>query len=133
MEISLKNINDLTDAQIRVIKAICTHQLDSLNRLLTDDAICNEDVTLFLIENEVTREELDNGLINQISRFEELYDNPDDLRALNQDELSMFRHLLANIEKEWANKFPNAIKNLWQRLHIIEECQGSKYTSNQMN
>lgn len=133
MEFNLNEITDLTDPQIRVIKAICTHQLDSLKRLIADEALCNEDLTLFLIQNEVTREELNEKLHEQITLFSELYNNPDDLRVLDQQELSMFRHLLSNIEQEWADKFPNAIRNLWQRLHIIEECQGNIYTAQQMN
>lgn len=124
---------DFSQGQINVIKAICVHQLDSLKRLVTGKTNIEMDITLFLIQNEVTQDELDFSLRQEIKKFEELYNNPDDLRILSKSELSMFKHLLANVEKEWAEKYPNATKNLWHRLHIIEEVQGKRYTSNQMN
>lgn len=127
------NIEDLSEAQTKVVKAICIHQLDSLNRIINNNDRSGVDLTMFLIENEVSKEELDFQLRKGISNFEKLYNNPEDLRVLSEDDLSMFRHLLANIEKEWATKYPNATKNLWHRLHIIEEVQGDIYESNQMN
>lgn len=129
------NINqeDFSEPQIKVIKAICIHQLDSLNRILSNNDKSGEDLVMLLIENDVTREEFNTHITKEITKFEELYNNPEDLRVLSKKEISMFRHLLSNLEPGITEKYPNAVKNLWQRLHIIEEVQGNIYTSNQMN
>lgn len=127
------NLEDFSEPQAKVIKAICVHQLDSLNRILDKNPKGDIDLTMFLIQNEIAEEELMDSIEAEVKKYEELYNDPDNLRILSKKELSMFKHLLANIEKEWAIKYPNATKNLWHRLHIIEEVQGNKYTSNQMN
>lgn len=127
------NQEDFSEPQIKVIKAICVHQLDSLKRIINNNDKSGEDLIMLLIQNDVTRSEFDESIKKEITKFEELYNNPEDLRVLSKKEISMFRHLLANLEEDISEKYPNAVKNLWHRLHIIEEVQGSKYTQNQMN
>jgi len=135
MEIDLSQISE---QQVKIIRAICLFQLDSLKRIINDEMIPHEDgsqldITMLLIENELDADELKKVLKYRVKLFGELHDNPDDLRVLSKSDLSMFRHLLTNIEDEWAEAYPNAIKNLWKRLYLIEDIQQEKYTMNQLN
>lgn len=135
MEIDL---SQTPEQQIKIIRAICVFQLDSLKRILNDEMEPFEDgtqidITMFLIENEVEKNELQELLEYRIKLFGDLHDNPDDLRVLSKEDLSMFRHLLSNLEDEWRDIYPNAVRNLWKRLFLIEDIQGEKYTMHQLN
>jgi len=114
-------IDDFTPAQRVIIKKICILQLDSLRRLLHNEPDIDIDITMFLIENEVTKEEYEEQLIKNIGKFSKLNSNPDDLRVLDDLDLSKFRHILFNLEDKYREKFPKAVTNLWQRLHLIEK------------
>ena len=114
-------IDDFTPAQRVIIKKICILQLDSLRRLLHNESDIDIDITMFLIENEVTKEEYEEQLIKNIGKFSKLNSNPDDLRVLDDLDLSKFRHILFNLEDKYREKFPKAVTNLWQRLHLIEK------------
>lgn len=123
-----------TDPQITLIRAICVYQMDSLNRIINNNMACDDiDLTMYLIENEVGKDEFQKSLYKGIARFETIYKEPDDLRLLDQEEISMFKHLLANIENNWLSRYPNAVRNLWSRLNIIEKTQNGMYTQGQLN
>ena len=123
-----------TDPQVTLIRAICVHQMDSLKRIINNNMACDDiDLTMYLIENEVDRDEFQRSLYKGIARFETIHKEPDDLRLLDQGEISMFKHLLANIESNWVGKYPNAVRNLWSRLNIIEKTQNGMYTQGQLN
>lgn len=123
-----------TDPQITLIRAICVHQMDSLKRIIEGNMKCDDiDLAMYLLENEVEKTEFINSLENEVGKFQTLYNSPDDLRHLNEGELSMFRHLLANLENLWRDKYPNAVRNLWSRLHIIEETQKGNFKQGQLN
>jgi len=119
-------IEDFTPAQRIIIKKICIHQLDSLRRLLYNETETDIDITMFLIENEVTQEEYEEQLVKNIGKFKKLNKNPDDLRVLDDTDLSKFRHILTHTEEHFKEKYPKAVSNLWQRLFLIEKISESK-------
>lgn len=126
-------IDDFTPAQRTIIKKICILQLDSLRRLLYNDTEAEIDITMFLIENEVTQEEYEEQLIKNIDKFNKLNENPDDLRVLDELDLSKFRHILTTLEDKFRESYPKAVSNLWQRLHLIEQLSKARqftYTAN---
>jgi hypothetical protein len=114
------NIENFTPAQREIIQIICGHKLDSLNRLLRGEPDCDIDIELYLYENEVSEEEFINSLNEQITNFKKLHRNPDDLRVLPKEEMSGFKHVLANLEKDYSEKYPLAIANLWNRVNIMD-------------
>ena len=126
-------IEDFTPAQRIIIKKICILQLDSLRRLLYNESDMDLDLEMFLIENEISREEYDKQLIENISKFKKLTQNPDDLRVLDEYDLSKFRHILATLENKFNAKFPKAVSNLWQRLFMIERISETKQFTFQSN
>lgn len=124
-------IEDFTPAQRKIIRKICIKQLDSLRRLLHNESEDDTDITMLLIENEVGKDEYENQLILNIDKFSKLGRNPDDLRVLDEDDLSMFRHILAQVEDKFKEEYPNAVANLWGRLFLIERIQtASKFNVN---
>jgi len=117
---------ELSKAQNLIIKRICQYQLDSLNRILNDETHTEIDIKMFLIENDCDENDFQETLSSDIAKFENLFHNPNDLRVLAKEELSQFRHLLANLRQDYKDKYPNAYRNLWERLYIIEDSQHPK-------
>lgn len=128
----LQDLN-LTKAQNRIVKRLCQYHLESLYRILKDESHSDIDIKIFLIQNECTEDLFYETLLDDIEKYENLLDNPEDLRILNEKDLSRFRHLLANIKDEYAEKYPNAIRNLWDRLYLIEDTQKQKLEVFQIN
>jgi endo-1,4-beta-mannosidase len=126
-------IEDFTPAQRTIIKKICILQLDSLRRLLHNESKDDIDITMLLIENECSQEEYEEQLMKNIDKFSKLVKNPDDLRVLEEGDLSMFRHILANTEKKYKKDYPQAISNLWQRLFLIERLHNAKTFTFEVN
>jgi len=114
-------IDNLTPAQRVIIQRICIIQLDSLRRLLHDESEMDLDITMYLLEKEVSRDEYDDQLMRNITKFTILNNKPDDLRVLDKKDQSKFRHLLARIEDEYSERYPQAISNLWQRIFLLED------------
>ena len=140
------NTQNITKPQSNIVKAICIHQMDSLTRLISDYPLDDTDLTLYFIlignsssltlylaKNNLPRELFIEDLEEQMEKFEELYNNPDDLRFLDKTDISNFKHWLANLEKKYKKKYPNAVSNLWSRLNLITNIQDKKLNAFDMN
>lgn len=112
---------EFTPTQQKIVKKICKHQLASLYRLFEDRGHNEQDLVLVLIENELSEEDYKSELINRIMTFETLQDDPQQLSKLKEEDLSMFRHLLAQLEDRYKDRYPKAIANLWGNLFLLEE------------
>jgi len=88
---------------------------------------------MFLVENEVTKEEFTDKLEENIEKFRKLVKDPDDFRVLEKSDLSKFRHILTHVEDDYKKEFPNAIANLWRRLFLIEHVMETDFNFNQLN
>lgn len=115
--------NNFTESQNLIIRAMCQIQLESLKRVEDGDDHSGEDLIMMLIEHEVSKEEFQASLIKRIGKFEQLHKDPEDLKVLSVEDLSMFRHLLMNLEAIYKEEYPQAISNLWNRLFLIEQAQ----------
>jgi DNA-binding ferritin-like protein (Dps family) len=122
--------DELSEAQQKLVRIICTHQFDSLKRLYDDNAHCEEDITMYLIKYNVTLEEWKEILEDSMDKLNKVHNNPDDLRELRGEDISMFRHTLANIEADYQDKYPRAISNLWQRLFLLEKATTDGHSIN---
>jgi hypothetical protein len=114
---------ELTNSQVKIIKYICTIQLQSLERLLSNNSHSEIDIILFLARNDINKDNFKRELLDSINDFDTLKNNPDCLQILSKKDLSIFRHLLFNLEDEFKYKYPKAIKNLWLRLNLIEDSE----------
>lgn len=115
------NLKSFSEAQHKIINHICLIQLESLQRIQDNNQLSDQDLIMLLITEDIPKEEWESALREKISRFETLKENPTDLRVLDESDLSIFRHILANIEEDFQGSYPNAVSNLWQRLFLIEE------------
>lgn len=116
-------LNQYSAPQAIIIRKICQVQINSLSRLINNNDHCEQDVVMYLIQNEVSHDEFIKELEYTLSRFSEVMQNPDDISILDNDDLSTFRHLLAHLSERYKEKFPNAITNLWDRLFLLEDMQ----------
>lgn len=111
---------ELSREQQTIIKQICFIQLNSLRRIYNNKHQSDQDIINVLIENEVDEGGFKEKIEEKLNNFKELHKNPNKLGKLNNIDLSAFRHILANIEENYKEKYPKAISNLWNRLFIIE-------------
>lgn len=116
-------INQFTPAQSEIIKDICFKQLDSLRRLYQ-----NKPMGSILIENELKEhnikiEDFKDEIENKLFKFKQLSRNHKTLATMTKEDLSVFRHILANLEDQYKNRYPKAVSNLWQKLFFIEGLQ----------
>lgn len=118
---------ELTPAQRKVIIRICEIEVDALTELMEDGP--NDDTKLIIQQHEgASEDEWYEELSNMRSKFTEILENPELLFQLEEGDLSIFRHILFNLEyaddKEEdcvTVQYPNAVKNLWRKLFISED------------
>ena len=112
---------ELSQEQVAIVKQICYIQLDSLRRIYNNQHHSNEDIINILIENEIDEADFLDKIEEKLENFKALSKNPNNLGKLSNNDLSAFRHILAQIENNYKENYPKAISNLWKRLFIIED------------
>lgn len=122
MDITVKSF---TPAQSEIIKNICFRQLDSLRRLYNGTPKSNVDIEEILQQNNIKPQDFQDELENRKFKFKQVAKNHVTLATMSKEDLSIFRHILANIEDQYKDKYPKAISNLWQKLFFIEGMQNS--------
>jgi len=112
----------LTDAQRVIIQEICSIQFNSLTDILTrvdlgtdDDG---DDYLEIFQELGFERADFDQELIQTIKNFKEVKEDPERVFDLEELDMMVFRHILHNFSHRWAEKFPKAMANLWNKLFI---------------
>ena len=118
-------LNEFTPAQSEIIKSICFKQLDSLRRLYMQKPLCKVDIERVIKENNISKEAFEDELENKLFKFKQVAKNHSTLKSMSPDDLSIFRHILLNIEDQYKDKYPKAISNLWQKLFFIENLQAT--------
>lgn len=111
----------LTDAQRLIIRHICSIQLQSLERLMNDEAHTEESIGEVLERNNITEEKFEDELYLKIRGFEKLHQDPNLLVQMKEDDVSIITHILTNISERYQEKYPKAIKNLWGKLFFIRD------------
>lgn len=115
------HMNRFTPLQQKIVRDICKIQLKSLKRILEDQSYSETDLELLLIQNELERQDFDEILIERLHAFEIVNADPQLLPTMKETDISVFRHILNNLEDTYKHKYPKAISNLWSRLFILEE------------
>ncbi len=122
---------EFSKPQRLIIREICETQLSSLKRLQTKDS--DKDVQLILIQYGANQEDFNSRISSIIDLFQEVFNNPDRLTILEDIHISIFRHILSQVEDSFLEFYPNAIKNLWKKLFSIEDFQLNKTSPSQLN
>lgn len=113
--------DELSPEQQEIVKQICFIQLNSLRRIYNNQHHSDQDIIMVLIENDIDEDAFKDKVEEKLNNFKSLHKNPNNLGKLNNIDLSAFRHLLAQIEDTYKEKYPKAVSNLWNRLFIIED------------
>lgn len=117
------NSNEFDPTQSAIIRMMCQIQLESLQRIHDNNDESGEDIRMLLIIDEIPEENFRTSIVKQMEKFKKLHQDPEDLKVLDAQDLSNFRHLLTNIEDVYNESYPQAISNLWNRLFLIEQTQ----------
>ena len=96
-------------------------KIAGINNLILNGNYDDKDIIDILIENEIDEASFTDKIEEKLNNFKHLNKNPNNLSKLNNSDLSMFRHILAQIEDDYKKTYPKAISNLWKRLFIIED------------
>lgn len=120
---------DLTPAQEKIIQDICYTQLSSLRRIYNNEPLGGQDIVMLLIKNEVNKEDFRNNLELKIESVKKLGNSPNTISNMDKQELSTFKHILFKLEHKWEDKYPQAIKNLWRKLFIVEDFKNTNLSS----
>lgn len=112
---------ELTPAQEKIIKDICYMQLSSLRRIYDNNSLSNIDLTMLLIKEEVTKEDFIHILEIRMENMKRVGRAPREITSLKDNDLSIFRHILFQVEDKYKESYPNAVANLWSRLFILED------------
>lgn len=122
---------EFTNRQKIIIQDICRTQLASLKRIQEDET--DEDVEFILIQHGTDIMAFEKELSSTIENFEEVFNYPERLTLLDDDQISVFRHILAHIEDQLLPEFPKSVKNLWKKLFDIEDFNLNKTSPGQLN
>lgn len=116
---------EFTDEQKQIVKQICFTQLNSLRRIYNDKHHSSLEVIQILQENEIELEDFENQLEIKLEKFKDLHKKPENLGSLSDSDLSVFRHILSQIEDKYNEQYPLAVSNLWQKLFWIENMRNT--------
>ena len=115
---------NLTTNQRFIVRDICKLQLSSLRRLYNNELASDDDLTLLLSTKGIAREDWEESLEESLDKFKEIITKPYLFHKLDKFDLSVFRHILTNIEEQYNKDYETDIKNLWERLFLIEDFFG---------
>jgi len=112
----------LTEAQRIIIRDICSIQFKSLSDILIKPDLGDdeegESYQSIMDELGFGRKDFDEELINTIGEFKRVQKDPELIYELDELDLVVFKHILHNFRHKWEDKYPNAMRNLWDKLFI---------------
>lgn len=112
---------DLSPIQERIVKKICYTQLSSLRRLYNNRPVGSLDMILLLADHNITQEQYNQALEERIELFKALGKNPNKVMELKHEDLSIFKHILVQIEASYREAMPQAVERLWDMLFALDE------------
>ena len=86
---------DLDQDEQKVIKDITLMQLENL-RSIIDEYNCEVDVTMYCLESDLNKKQLQDRVNTNIYIWENIHINPDQFLQLPQEELKIFTHILTH-------------------------------------
>ncbi len=111
----------LTPQQRHIIKDICRYQLSSLRRIYNNEHLSDDDIVMLLIYNDISQEEFRNNLEIKIERINKFLSDPDYIQKFDAQEVSVFKHILFQIEDKYKADYPQALASIWERLFILTD------------
>lgn len=114
-----------TEAQSNIIRMICSIEFKALEDITlevelgeySDEGFTHEEL---LDSVGCDRSDFDEALIETYNQFQSLHENPNLLFELSEHDRIIFRQVLRLYDDEISQRYPNALKNLWDKITIIE-------------
>ncbi len=107
----------LTAAEKVLIKKIMRKQIQSHRDILDNN--CGEDVVLQVLQEGVCMADFTEQMDENIQKYEEVLDNPRELFNMDEEDLSIAKHIMFN----FANhpKYDLGKQKLWSKFLLIEK------------
>jgi len=104
----------LTEDQKNLLRQAISKQLESLERVITGDS--TEDITMYSIQNGVSKETIITNAKDSYQLFKEVHDNPERLFSLGYHELNKIRHILVNFFAHEGQVFAE----IWSKILVFD-------------
>jgi hypothetical protein len=101
-----------------LIREVIDVQLDNLKKLLSGDAPV--DLKLHCIQNEIEIDELNKLFIKNLVRFQKVKDDPNTLFSLDEENLSIFRHILCHYQRR-VKGYKKTRAKIWRKIFHYEK------------
>lgn len=100
----------------RLIQKVCTYQIKSLQAIVNDDAM---DTTIYETNNELPTGSIHPLALESINSFQRVYNDPCLLPTLDDENLSIFKHILFNFIPD--HRYPFTKPKLWRKIFRMEK------------
>lgn len=108
----------LSDRQHQIIKEICDIQIDSLMRIYQQEL--DQESLDYLHAHDCDRLDYEECISESTQRFEKVVNDGESLLELNRIDISIFRHILTQIEDQFDKEYHDDIRRLWTKLLLVE-------------
>lgn len=112
----------LTEAQLIIIRTVCSYQFKSLQSLLLQPDLDQEYLDI-LESYDATRKDYDDTLMETHKQFQEVWKDPEKLFELEDIDLEVFKFILGHIQGDFVNIYPKALNNIWNRILVHQMTQ----------
>lgn len=102
--------------QRKYIKRMVSLQLAALEAIIKEE--CEDDITLHCLNLGVTKKRFFSMVANNIDDYAHVYEHPDDLFSLPDQELSMVKHIMIAEEVKMPEKVR---KEIWRKMLVFEQ------------
>lgn len=114
-----------TEAQGNIIRFICSIEFKALEDIMLETELgqyADEGFTHEELLDSVgcDRSDFDEALIETYNQFQNLHDNPNLLFELSDHDRIIFRQVLRLYQDDLDDTYPNALRNLWDKITIID-------------
>lgn len=108
---------DLTPGEKEIVKKLVHYQLTALKSI--DNKTCDEDLTMWEIENEIENpEKVYNQVRETIGEYEVIDQFPELFLTLPNDDLLILRHILHTMIK--GKRYKEGKRGVWRKLLLHE-------------
>lgn len=116
-------ITNLTFEERVIVKDLCRHQFKSLKRLYYGS--CDKSILEYAKANciayEVSEEEYKKNLIKRARVYQAIQNDPDRVKELSVNEMSIIKTILFNFEEEYKTYHPGIVEDLWAKFDFYDK------------
>ena len=108
-----------SDQEIKILKDICDIQIISFSNILRGNLLAEDEE--LLLQYQASLDIAKREAKWKISQYTELSKQPMYLGIMVEKDISIMRHILFHMEEVYIVKYPQGVKDLWNKFFLIEE------------